>query len=86
MNQHVPTLVLATLCPGSLAGYALAGNGLPVLAHRDSLAQSSLNVSTQLTKLTLACRYHANPMLQLPHGFCGTHLANPHFATIPFSL
>jgi hypothetical protein len=31
MNQHVPTLVLATLWHGSLAGHALAGNGRPVI-------------------------------------------------------
>jgi hypothetical protein len=29
--------------------------------------------------------YHAKTMLQIPHGPCGAHLANPHFATIPFA-
>lgn len=51
-KQHVPTLVLATLCPGRLAGHALAGNGRPVLSRGDS--DSVLhNLSTQLTKFLL---------------------------------
>jgi hypothetical protein len=30
--------------------------------------------------------YYVNPVLQIPHGLCGTHQANLHFATIPFPL
>jgi hypothetical protein len=56
------------------------------LSHGDSLAQSSRNISTQLTKLPLAAPYHASPILQIPHGHCGAHVANPCFVSVPFFL
>jgi hypothetical protein len=59
-NWHILTLVLATLCPGSLAGHALADNGQPVLFCGDSLAQSFGTISTQLTKYQLVGRYYAS--------------------------
>jgi hypothetical protein len=53
------------------------------LSCGDSLVQ---NVSTQLTKFPLAAHCHANPMLQILHGLCGTPQASLHFAAMPFSL
>ena len=55
------------------------------LSHGDSDSELH-NLSTQLTKFPLVGGYHANPMLQSPHGLCGTHQANTCFATIPFAL
>jgi hypothetical protein len=75
------------LCPGHLAGHALAGNGRPVFFFFFSwrLIQNS-SLSIQLTRFLLASCYHANPVLQIPHGLCGAHLANPHFVDVPSSL
>ena len=83
---HHPVLYPATLCPSRLASHALADNGRPVLILW-RLSNSYLqNLSTQLAKFPLVGHYHASPMLPNPHSFCGTCLANPRFATVPFSL
>lgn len=50
------------------------------------LTQSSKTLSTQLAKFPQAGCYHVSPMLQNSHGLLECTLANPHFATIPFSL
>ena len=55
------------------------------LSHGDSDSELH-NLSTQLTRLPLASHYHTSPVLQIPHGLCGAHLANPQFAAIPSSL
>ena len=55
------------------------------LSHGDSDSELH-NLSTQLAKFPLAGCYHANPMLQIPHGLCGAHQTNPRFASIPISL
>jgi hypothetical protein len=39
------------------------------------------NISTQHTRFPLASHYHTSPMFQIPHGLCGTPLANPCFTT-----
>jgi hypothetical protein len=44
------------------------------------------NLSTQLAGFPLEGHYYASPVLQSSHSLCGAHQANPHFATIPFSL
>jgi hypothetical protein len=41
------------------------------LSHGDSDSELQ-NLSTQLTRFPLVGRYHASPMLQIPHDFCGT--------------
>ena len=84
-NWHVPALVPPTLCPTSLVGYVLAGNGRPVF----NLMETDLelhSLSTHLTRFPLAGCYHDNNVLQIPHSLCGAPQANPHFAAIPFSL
>jgi hypothetical protein len=43
------------------------------------------NLSTHTTRFPLVGGYHNNPVLQIPQGLCGAHLANPHFAVVPFS-
>jgi hypothetical protein len=56
------------------------------LSHEDSDSELH-NLSTQLAMFPLEPgRYLANTMLQYSHGLCGAHLANPCFATVPFSL
>jgi hypothetical protein len=51
------------------------------------LSDSELqNLFTQHTKFSLVGPHLANPVLQNLQGLCGTHQANPCFATIPFSL
>jgi hypothetical protein len=42
------------------------------------------NLSTQITRFPQTGHYHANPVLQIVHGLCGAHLANPRFAALPF--
>ena len=44
------------------------------------------NLSTQLTSFPLVSCYHTNLVLQIPHSLCGAPQANPHLATMPFSL
>ena len=44
------------------------------------------DLSTLLTRFPLVGCYHTNPVLQISHGLCGAHLANPHFAAVAFSL
>ena len=55
------------------------------LSHGDSDSELH-NLSTQLTSLPLVGHYHANPVLQIPHGLCGAHQANPRFAAYLFLL
>ena len=55
------------------------------LSHGDSDSELH-NLSTQLTRFPLVGHYYVNPILQTPYSLCGAHLANPRFATVPFSL
>ena len=48
------------LCPGHLAGHALAGNGRPVLSRGDSDSELQ-NLSTQLAKFPLVGRCQPAP-------------------------
>jgi hypothetical protein len=42
MDQHIPALVLATLCPGGLACHTLAGNEWPTCFYlMETLTQNS---------------------------------------------
>jgi hypothetical protein len=61
----------ATLCPGGLAGHALAGNGLPFLTSELK------NPSTQLAKFSLAGYYHASPMFQNSHSLLWCIIGKP---------
>ena len=55
------------------------------LSHGDSDSVLQ-DLSTQLTQFLQAGCYDANPVLQISHGLCGAHQANPRFAAVPFSL
>jgi hypothetical protein len=57
------------------------------LSRGDSASELQ-NLSTQFAKFPLVSHYQANPMLQIPHGFCGCGApqTNPCFASVPFSL
>ena len=68
-ERRVFTLHPATFCPGGLDSQFLSCG--------DSLPQNSKNLSTKLAKLPPVGHYHASPMLQIPHGLCGAHQANP---------
>ena len=88
MNLQVPALLRATLCPSGAAwpGHPLAGNGQPVFISWRLSGLEPPKCLYPLTKFPLVGRYHANPILQNPHSFCGAHLANPCFDAVPFSL
>ena len=43
-----------------------------------------LSLSAQFARFSLVGWYHVNRVLQIPHGLCGAHLANPRFATVSF--
>jgi hypothetical protein len=84
MNQHIPVIMLActsnSLSSG-LASPALAGNCQPVFISRRLWPRA-----LELIKFLMEGHYHISTMLQIPHGFCGAHLANPCFAAVPFFL
>ena len=66
------------------AGSSLSSGAGLFLSHGDSDSELQ-NLSTQLARFPLAVCYHANLVLQTPHGLCGVPPANPHFAAITFS-
>jgi hypothetical protein len=80
MNQHIPTLELATLSP---LGVWLAMHWQAVanllLSHGDTDSKLQ-NLSTQLTRFPLVGHYNVNPMLQFPTTFV-VHLRQAH--TLP---
>lgn len=66
LKSRAGTLPRLCLCPGSLAGHALAGKGRPILSCGVSLAWSSWNISIQLARFPLSDRYQSNLVLQTP--------------------
>ena len=68
-----------------LASQALAGMAGLFSSHRDSLTQSS-KISIQLTSSHWPVTTTPAPCFKTPMAFSDTHLANPCFAAIPFSL
>ena len=66
-------------------GWPCTGGQWPTCFYLVETLTQIQNLSTQLTRFPVACHYHDSSMLQYPHGLCG-HQANPHVATVPFSL
>ena len=70
-----------TASSSSTPSYSQPQHSLWLVLISWRLSDSELqNLSTQLADFSLVGQYHASPMLQIPHGLCAAHEANPHYA------